>query len=306
MKKLLAIVLAITVGVSIFFASGCSKGANTVTVYEFKDDYKAGTEIAKNMFVERKVDVTEGFVTTGGVVYTPEKLSGMRLVTSGNWDALMGAVAYLNQSGRKGDLLFPYHIVNKPVMVDVLRLCKNIEAGTQITAEHLEVVSARRDSVPAGIISDPNLAIGKYAASGLFAGNYLTSADLAHNPTPDNNTHSRNERTAVTLPLAILNYSGGLSGQLQDGDVVRFYTKQQGNDVFSQIETQIEALAFVEVGGVSADGIAVLVNEVQARILTEYVATSEIHLALIYRGTAEKAQEYLRRQDEYLQGLQAN
>lgn len=302
MKKLLAIVLAITVGVSMFFASGCSKGANAVTVYEFKDDYKAGTEIAKNMFVERKVDVTEGFVTTGGVVYTPEKLSEMRLVTSGNWDDLMGDVAYLNQSGRKGDLLFPYHIVNKPVMVDVLRLCENIEAGTQITAEHLEVVSARRDSVPAGIISDPNLVIGKYATTDLFAGNYLTSADLAHNPTPDNNTHGRNERTAVTLPLAILNYSGGLSGQLQDGDIVRFYTKQQGNDAFSQIET----LAFVEVGVASAGGITVLVTEVQAHILAEYAATSEIHLALIYRGTAEKAQEYLKRQDEYLHGLQAN
>lgn len=302
MKRLSAIVLVIMIGALTLLTPACSQSAKTVTVYEFKDDYKAGTEIAKSMFVERKIDITEGFVTTGGVVYTPEKLSGMRLVTSGNWDDLMGDVAYLNQGGRKGDLLFPYHIVNKPVMVDVLRLCENIEAGTQITAKHIELVSTRRDSMPEGIITDPNMIIGKYAATDLFAGNYFTSADLAHNPIPDNNTHGRNERTAVTLPLAALSYSGGISGKLQDGDIVRFYTKQQSNDAFSQIE----ALAFVEVGGASADGITVLVTEVQARILAEYVATSEIHLALIYRGTAEKAQEYLRRQDEYLQGLQAN
>lgn len=205
---------------------------------------------------------------------------------------------------------------------DVVRLSKNLTRGTQITSEHLEVVSVKRDTMPGGIISDPNLIIGKYAATDLFAGDYLTNEKIAGEAnSADDVFADMNGKVAISVPLD--SFAGHLSGKLQNGDIIRFYIRNTDLSASTFVPGALQWVKVVTTttgGGIDQNEIVenedgtyempatatILVNETQARILAEYAATSEIHLALIYRGTAEKAQEYLRRQDEYLQGLQAN
>lgn len=214
-------------------------------------------------------------------------------------------------------------LVNKLTQdaTDVIRLSKNVTRGTQITSEHLEVVSVKIDSIPAGIINDPNLIIGKFAATDLFAGDYLNNTKIAgETNSADDVFADLNGKVAISVPLGA--FANHLSGKLQNGDIVRFYVR---NTDLSESTFVPGALQWVKVvttttgGGVDQNEVienedhshdmpstvTILVNETQARILAEYAATSDIHLALIYRGTPEKANTYLKLQDEYFKKLAA-
>lgn len=204
---------------------------------------------------------------------------------------------------------------------DVIRLKQNVTRGTQITSEHLEVVSVKRETIPSGVINDANLIIGNFAAADLFAGDYLTWEKIAGEAnTAEDVFADLNGKVAISVPVGDL--AQHLSGKLQNGDIVRFYVRNQD---LSESTFVPGALQWVKVvttttgGGVDQndieknedgsysmpDTVTVLVNETQARILAEYSSTAEIHLALIYRGTAEKANTYLEMQDEYFEKLAA-
>lgn len=205
--------------------------------------------------------------------------------------------------------------------MDVVRLSKNLTRGTQITSEHLEMVSVKRDTVPGGIITDPNLIIGKYAATDLFAGDYLTNGKIAGEAnSADDVFADMNGKVAISVPLG--SFAGHLSGKLQNGDIIRFYVRNTDLSASTFVPGALQWVKVVTTttgGGIDQNEIVenedgtyempatatILVNETQARILAEYAATSEIHLALIYRGTAEKAQEYLKLQDDYFEKLAA-
>ena len=46
---------------------------------------------------------------------------------------------------------------------EVVRLSTDVKQGVQITAEHLETVKVKTDTIPEGAVTDPNEIIGKYA-----------------------------------------------------------------------------------------------------------------------------------------------
>ncbi|MBR5768348.1 MAG: SAF domain-containing protein, partial [Clostridia bacterium] len=65
---------------------------------------------------------------------------------------------------------------------EVIRLSEDVKQGARITADHLEVVPVKTDSIPEGVLSDPDEIIGKYTSTALFAGDYLTAAKLTGEP----------------------------------------------------------------------------------------------------------------------------
>lgn len=203
--------------------------------------------------------------------------------------------------------------------MDVIRLSKNVNRGTQITAEHLEVVSVKRDSVPEGVINDANVIIGSYAATNLYAGDYLNSKKLAGEAnSADDVFADLGDKVAISVPLS--SFAGQLSGKLQNGDIVRFYVQTEESDGETYVPGALQWVKVITTttgGGVDKDEIVenddgshempstvtVLVNEAQALELADLSNDGSMHLTLIYRGTAEKAQEYLKLQDEYFEKL---
>lgn len=203
--------------------------------------------------------------------------------------------------------------------MDVIRLSKNVNRGTQITAEHLEVVSVKRDSVPEGVINDANVIIGSYAATNLYAGDYLNSKKLAGEAnSADDVFADLGDKVAISVPLG--SFAGQLSGKLQNGDIVRFYVQTEESDGETYVPGALQWVKVITTttgGGVDKDEIVenddgshempstvtVLVNEAQALELADLSNDGSMHLTLIYRGTAEKAQEYLKLQDEYFEKL---
>lgn len=203
--------------------------------------------------------------------------------------------------------------------MDVIRLSKNVNRGTQITAEHLEVVSVKRESVPEGVINDANVIIGNYAATDLYAGDYLNAKKLAGEAnSADDVFADMGNKVAISVPLN--SFAAQLSGKLQNGDIVRFYVQTDESDGETYVPGSLQWVKVITTttgGGIDQDEIienddgshempstvTVLVNEAQALELADLSNDGNMHLTLIYRGTAEKAQEYLKLQDEYFEKL---
>lgn len=201
--------------------------------------------------------------------------------------------------------------------VEVVRLKSDVARGSMITAEHLEVVAVPAQAVPAGSITSISEAVGKYAASQLYAGDYLFGAKLSGSSiAADDVLAALNGKVAISVPIS--SFAGALSGKLENGDIVRFYMTTKDGHTFVPGELQwVRVITTTTSTGIdqneiskNEDGsytmpasVTVLVNDTQAKFLAQYSASAIFHLALVYRGGAESAQDYLDMQEAYFQSL---
>lgn len=205
----------------------------------------------------------------------------------------------------------------------VLRLKQNISRGTEITTNHLEMVTVKTDTVPNGVINDPKTIVGKYASTNLFAGDYITAAKLSSNATSAEDVFiNLDGKVAISVPIT--SFAGGLSGKLQNGDIVRFYVTYNNSYYYGSYVPG--ALQWVKVittttgNGIDQneiqendDGsydmpstVTVLANESQAKLLAELSSEGyRMHLVLVYRGEEVVANDYMAKQEQYFEDLAA-
>lgn len=195
---------------------------------------------------------------------------------------------------------------------EICRLKTSVTRGTEITNNHLEIVKVKWDTVPAGVITDVKLIVGKYAASNLYAGDYLTAAKLTSSATSaDDVFAAMGDKVAISIPIS--SFAGGLSGKLQNGDIVRFYVADgDGSTYVPGVLQYVQIVTTTTGNGIDQDEIienedgsysmpstvTILANNVQAKYLAD-IAGKKIHLALVYRGDAATAKTYLDKQELY-------
>ncbi|UOO38362.1 hypothetical protein IZU99_03665 [Oscillospiraceae bacterium CM] len=112
--------------------------------------------------------------------------------------------------------------------VSVVRMKTPVQAGEQITAEMVEIVSVP-EYLASGLLRDIASAVGQYANADLYAGDYLTAAKLSQE-LPERSLLSAGEakgRTVVSVTLPSL--ASGVSGRILPGDVVTVIAIPKGN-----------------------------------------------------------------------------
>lgn len=214
-----------------------------------------------------------------------------------------------------------------------VRLKVPVSAGTQITADMLETVKVPQNLIQNGI-SDTSLAIGRYAITGLYAGDYLTSAKTTTTQASLNPFSAGASKGKLVVSVALPSLAASVSGRLQPGDVVMVMVIPKAS-VNSLLGVEPESsgqvpsvkidpdLKYLEICMVTAsDGanadvqaepgkdkkntlpvtVSFYVTESQAKKLAELEQTSTIHLAFVARG--EATSEYL--PDRVLIGMEAN
>lgn len=102
----------------------------------------------------------------------------------------------------------------------VIRLSDDIKQGAQITEDKIETAEVKTDSIPAGVIKEKGTVIGKYAASNLYAGDYFTSDKLTGEANTADDVFASLGGTKVAVSITIDSFAAGLSGKLQNGDVI--------------------------------------------------------------------------------------
>lgn len=198
---------------------------------------------------------------------------------------------------------------------EVIRLAEDVKQGVQITADHLEVAKVKTDSVPVGTLNDPKEIIGKYAASQLYAGDYLTTAKLTGEANTASDVFASLDGTKVAVSVTIDTFAAGLSGKLENGDVISMIVvdKETGKAFIPASLRYMKVITTTTSGGIDQDSIVknedgsyeipstvtLLCNTEQAKMLAKYNAETTLTVALVYRGSAENARKFLDVQDKF-------
>ena len=166
--------------------------------------------------------------------------------------------------------------------------------------------------------------IGKYAAAEMFKGEYVLAAKISDTPASENaylyGLTGEKRAISITIP----SFAGGLSGKLISGDIVSVIAvdyRETGETRVPDELQYVEVIAVTDKKGndeetttIKPDGeeetslpetVTLLVTPEQANILAELEAQGEIHVALVYRGTAENAQKFVDAQEKFLEELKA-
>lgn len=198
---------------------------------------------------------------------------------------------------------------------EVVRFVKDLSQGAQITEDDIEVVNLVKSSLPEAFIADSSEVIGKFAKSDLYAGDIAMEAKLTSDANASVNVLNALSGDKVAMSVSIASFAGGLSGKLRNGDIISFYvTDDDDQTTIPETLKYVRVITTTTAGGVdendvqpNEDGtfelpttITVLVSVAQAQELANYEEIATMHVALVYRGNDEIAQQFLDKQEEIL------
>lgn len=198
---------------------------------------------------------------------------------------------------------------------EVIRFTKDVAQGAQISEDDIEVVKLAKSSIPEGAVSDKTTVVGLFANSDLYKGDVVTAAKLTEDANASANILGTLSGDKVAMSITIASFARGLSAKLQNGDIVSVYvTDKEGNTTIPASLKYVRVITTTTAGGVdenevepNEDGtfdlpttITVLVSVAQAQELAGYEENAKMHVALVYRGDEETAQQFLDKQDQYL------
>ena len=203
---------------------------------------------------------------------------------------------------------------------EIVRVTKDIKEGDEITAEMVQTVEVGAYNLPQNLMTDKKEVVGKYATADLAAGDYILSSKLSAVPAAENAYPYNLDGKKQAISVTIKSFATGLSGKLESGDIVTVIVA----DYQGKGETAIPPeLQYVEVISVTASSgydantgevvdekelpstVTLLVTTEQAKVLAELEQDSELHLALVYRGTPENAAKFIAAQDALIEELYA-
>ena len=203
---------------------------------------------------------------------------------------------------------------------EIVRVTMDIKEGDEITAEMVQTVEVGAYNLPQNLMTDKKEVVGKYATADLAAGDYILSSKLSAVPAAENAYLYNLDGKKQAISVTIKSFATGLSGKLESGDIVTVIVA----DYQGKGETAIPPeLQYVEIISVTASSgydantgevvdekelpstVTLLVTTEQAKVLAELEQDSELHLALVYRGTPENAAKFIAAQDALIEELYA-
>ena len=97
--------------------------------------------------------------------------------------------------------------------VDIVRLKSDVGRGQIITANDIEIVNVGAHNLPSSVIKDSKTVVGKYAATDLYAGDYLLPTKLSeNNKSADDVLLSLNgEKMAISVNIEVVRLGRPLS-----------------------------------------------------------------------------------------------
>ena len=167
-------------------------------------------------------------------------------------------------------------------------------------------------ALPDKVVKNKTAVVGKYATADLFKGDFATENKVTDNANTASDVMASLKGNKVAMSITINSFAGGLSGKLQNGDVVSICVTDKDNKTEIPAELKyVKVITTTTSGGIdendvveNEDGsfdlpttITVLVSVEQARILANYEKNAAMHIVLVYRGDDASAEKFLKAQD---------
>ena len=196
-----------------------------------------------------------------------------------------------------------------------MRLREDVKQGAQINEEQLETAELKSDSLPKGTITDKKDVVGKYASANLFKGDCFTKAKLSEESNTASDVLAGLDGKKVAMSISIDSFAAGLSGKLQNGDIISLIVVTKDNVAAIPGELKyVKVITTTTSEGIDQDSvirnddgsfeipstITVLVSPEQAKLIAQFESNCTINAALVYRGTADVAAQFIQKQDEFL------
>jgi pilus assembly protein CpaB len=200
----------------------------------------------------------------------------------------------------------------------IIRVTTPIQEGDEITSRMVETVEVGAYNLPAGIMTDKNQVVGKYATAALAVGDSILVSKLSNQPAAENAYLYQLDGTKQAISVTIKSFATGLSGKLKSGDIVSVIVADfegKGEPVVPPELQYVEVISVTAASGYDANTgqtldekelpstVTFLVTTQQAKTLAQLEQESEIHLALVYRGDPENAASFIQAQDALIQQL---
>lgn len=218
----------------------------------------------------------------------------------------------------------PLFNASKSSTMKIVRIKNDLKIGQEITSKDIEVVEVGAYNMPSEVVRKSEDVVGKYASAEMIKGEYVLAAKISDTPASENaylyGLMGEKRAISITIP----SFAGGLSGKLISGDIVSVIAvdyKEKGETLVPEELQYVEVIAVTDKKGnddetvtVKPDGkeetelpetVTLLVTPEQANILAELEAEGEIHISLVYRGTAENARKFISAQEILLEELAA-
>ena len=204
--------------------------------------------------------------------------------------------------------------------VDIVRMTKNVTQGHQISEGDVEVVKVGGYNLPSDVITKKESVVGRFASTDLKAGDYLLPEKLTTTSDKADDVFRTLSGDRQAISITIQTFAGGLSGKLQNGDIVQLvvYENDRREAFIPGGLTYVKVITTTTADGADKDELTVnedgtyempstvtlLVNPAQAKLLVEYENRGRIHADLVFRGDEATAQKFLDAQDAYFKYLE--
>lgn len=203
---------------------------------------------------------------------------------------------------------------------EIVRVVRDIKEGDEITTDMVQIVEVGAYNQPSGIMTKKEDVIGKYATADLNAGDYILASKLSYEPAAENAYLYNLDGTKQAISVTIKSFATGLSGKLESGDIVTVIVadyQEKGETIIPPELQYVEVISVTASSGYDANTgemveekelpstVTLLVTTEQAKVLAELEQDSELHLALVYRGTPENAAKFIEAQDALIEELYA-
>ena len=197
---------------------------------------------------------------------------------------------------------------------EVVRFTADVSHGTEIKDTDIELVEISNSALPEKVIKDKNAVVGKYATTDIFKGDFATESKVTDNANTASDIMASLKGDKVAMSITINSFAGGLSGKLENGDIVSIYVTNKDDETENPAALKyVKVITTTTSGGIdendvveNEDGsfelpttITVLVSVEQAKILANFEESAVMHVALVYRGDDATANKFLKAQDDY-------
>lgn len=202
---------------------------------------------------------------------------------------------------------------------DIVRLKNDIVQGHMIQESDIEVVTVGSTGLPTNIITKKDAVVGKFAACDLKANTDLLQSMISDKSDSADDVFHTLDGTKQAISITISSFAGGLSGKLENGDIVSLviFENETNEATIPGGLTYVKVITTTTAEGFDKDELTpnedgtyelpttltLLVNPTQAKMLVEYENRGVIHADLVYRGDSKTAQKFLDAQDLYFEML---
>lgn len=194
----------------------------------------------------------------------------------------------------------------------VYQVGKMVEQGKMITKEDVAKVEIGSSGVKPGFIKDENQLVGRYAKSDIYPNINIYPEMISDKADSAEDVFRTLDGKKLAISVTIPSFATGLSGKLQNGDIVSVIATNGAQSSIPAQLTYVKVITTTTSKGADSGNVSenkdgttdlpstatLLVNSEQAILLANYEQNNKLHLVLVYRGTPEQANKFIGQQEK--------